>query len=315
MHRPHGLLCQFEGREHWPLRAANAHARGPIGQARAQRLLHLQAPRLVLLQPLRCVGGDQLGPVLLQKLQQALGHDFGGVLAALRQHVFAVQRGLQVTAAQGQRQLLLDVFGLPFFEQQHRCFTGAKRGQLFRHQGVGDVEHQDRQAAFAKGISQVKLLQSADQGVVQTALHNDPQVLLRAACKMFIQLVLGDEAARRRHALFGLALFMHESDGRMRQAHVVKARRVFEQVLFGDARRLIVARGKTAAHMARADAQLHDHRHVAGFAQLEALLHHVHHLRQIRPGVEQAHAGFERIGMGAFLDHTGAFAVVLAHHD
>ena len=35
--------------------------------------------------------------------------------------------------------------------------------------------------------------------------------------------------------------------------------------------------------------------------------------RQIGPRVEQHHAGLERVGVGALLDHAGAFAVVLAH--
>ena len=45
------------------------------------------------------------------------------------------------------------------------------------------------------------------------------------------------------------------------------------------------------------------------------MLDHVHHLAQIGTGVEQTQRAFECIGMRAFLNHRGAFAIVFAHHN
>ena len=67
--------------------------------------------------------------------------------------------------------------------------------------------------------------------------------------------------------------------------------------------------------MAGTNAQLHDDGHVAGFAQLKALLDHIHHLPEFGSRVEQAHAGLERVGVRALLDHACAFAVVFTHND
>jgi hypothetical protein len=76
----------------------------------------------------------------------------------------------------------------------------------------------------------------------------------------------------------------------------------------------VVARREAAAHMAGADAQLHQRGHVAGFAQAKAVLDQVHHAAQVGARVQQNHAGLECVGMRALLDHAGTLAVVLAHH-
>jgi hypothetical protein len=76
----------------------------------------------------------------------------------------------------------------------------------------------------------------------------------------------------------------------------------------------VVARREAAAHMAGADAQLHQRGHVAGLAECEAVLDQVHHPAQVGARVQQNHAGLQRVGVRALLDHAGAFAVVLAHH-
>jgi hypothetical protein len=46
----------------------------------------------------------------------------------------------------------------------------------------------------------------------------------------------------------------------------------------------------------------------------EAVLDQVHHPAQVGARVQQDHAGLQRVGVRALLDHTGALAVVLAHH-
>ena len=45
------------------------------------------------------------------------------------------------------------------------------------------------------------------------------------------------------------------------------------------------------------------------------MLDEPHHRRKVGPRIEQQQRGFERIGVGAFLDHAGALAVVLADDD
>ena len=67
-------------------------------------------------------------------------------------------------------------------------------------------------------------------------------------------------------------------------------------------------------HVAGADPQLEHDRGVGGFRELEAFLHHLHDLRQVRPGVEQPHLRLHREGMAALLDDRGALAVVLPQH-
>ena len=67
--------------------------------------------------------------------------------------------------------------------------------------------------------------------------------------------------------------------------------------------------------MARANAQFHHDGHVGGLRQSETLLDHVDHLTQLGPGVKQAHARLQGIGMRAFLNDAGTLAVIFAHHN
>ena len=130
-----------------------------------------------------------------------------------------------------------------------------------------------------------------------------------------VELLLHDVLARGRNALLALELFLAEGHRRMRELHVVEAGRVLHQRAGRDRRRQVVLGLEAAAHMAGADAQLQDAGHVRRLRKAEAFLHHAHHHAQVGPRIEQAHAGLQRIGVGALLDHRGAFAVVLAHHD
>ena len=61
-----------------------------------------------------------------------------------------------------------------------------KADDLLGHQRVGDVEHQDRNLAAAEGVGQAELLQRADQRVVQAALHDQPEVAVRAG-EVFVE--------------------------------------------------------------------------------------------------------------------------------
>ena len=264
VHRADVLLRQLEGREHGPLGAADAHARRPRGQRFAQFLHHGGAAVLVALQPGANRRWRVRGQVALQKLRQTTRHHLGRVLAGRRQHVLAVQRRLDVAAAQQSGQLLLDVLGLPFFHHQHGAFADAKVFQLDWHQRVGDVEHQQRNIRLAKRIGHAELLQRANQRVVQATLHHDAHIAVLAV-KVFIEPMLGDVAPRRRNALVALELFMAKGHGRVREAPVVKRGRFVHQRMLGDGGRQVVFGHEAAAHMAGADAQLQHGGHVGRF--------------------------------------------------
>jgi hypothetical protein len=139
----------------------------------------------------------------------------------------------------------------------------------------------------------------------------------RSSCfprQQFVEAVLDDVAARRRNAVLVLQLLMPEGDGRVRQPRIVKGGRLHHQRARGDGGRTVVARPEAATHMAGADAQFHQCGHVARFTERKAMLDQVHHAAEIGARVQQNHAGLERVGMRAFLDHAGPLAIVLAHH-
>jgi hypothetical protein len=261
---------------------------------------------------------DRASPVfdvLRGEFADAARQHLDAVLAGRGQHVLAVQRRLDVAPAQQGGDLLLDVFGLAFFHHQHRALADAEVGHLLGHQRVGHVEHEDRDVGFAERIGQALLLQAADQRVVEPALHHDAQVGVAPTRYQFVEAVRHDVAPRGRNALVALELFVAEGDGRVREPHVIEARGLGHQRAGGDGGRNVVLALEAAAHVAGADAQLHEAGHVRGFGKAKAFFHHAHHHAQVGPRIEQAHAGLERVGMRALLDHAGAFAVVLAHHD
>ena len=132
-----------------------------------------------------------------------------------------MQGGGHVAAAQQGGNFLLDVLGLAFFHHQHAAFANAEVGNLVRHQGAGDVEHQQRNFGFAKRIGQAELLQRANQRVVQTALHDDAEVRVLAV-KVFVQSMRFDVGAGGRNALLVLELFVAKGDGRVGESAVVK---------------------------------------------------------------------------------------------
>ena len=92
-----------------------------------------------------------------------------------------MQPGLDVAPAQQRGDLLLDVLGLAFLDDQHRALAGAEIGDLLGHQRVGHVEHSSGMSRVAEGVGQAELLQRAHQRVVQAALHDDAQV--RVPCR------------------------------------------------------------------------------------------------------------------------------------
>ena len=200
-----------------------------------------------------------------RKACQARGDGFDVVLTGPWQNVFAVQRCVHTRAAQLGSDILFDVLGRAFFHHQHTTLALAKFNHLGRHQGVGDVQHQNRNIAVAKGIGQTELLQAAHEGVVQTPLHDQADILVGLASHVFIQAMAHDVVTRSWNPFFQLALFMAKGNRWMRQAHVIKLGGFCHQVL-GGYRWCSVGFGhKTAAHMASAYAQLQDGRHIGSF--------------------------------------------------
>ena len=108
---------------------------------------------------------------------------------------------------------------------------------------------------------------------------------------------------------------MHEQRRRMREPGIFETRRAGDAVAPGERRALVVLGRELAGDVAGADAQLHHDRRVARLRQLEALLHHADDGGQVGPRIEQPHRRFQRVGVGALLDHARAFAVVLAEDD
>ena len=83
----------------------------------------------------------------------------------------------------------------------------------------------------------------------------------------------------------------------------------------GHCRGQVLLGGERSPHVAGADAQLHHHRGVRFFRQLEAALDHLDDGGKVRPRVEQPHQRLEREGVASLLRHHAALAVVLAEHD
>ena len=120
---------------------------------------------------------------------------------------------------------------------------------------------------------------------------------------------------RRRQALLDLAPLLREDHRRMRELAVVEARRSGDAVLARMDGAPIGLGGELTGDVTGAHPQLHHHRRVARLRELEALLHHAHHGRQIGTRVDQPDRGFHRVGIRALLDDARAFAVVLAQDD
>ena len=172
-----------------------------------------------------------------------------------------------------------------------------------------DVQHQGRDLAV-----DLEAVEAAHQHVGDAALHDDAEVGTLAG-QEFVQAVLDDEALGGGLAHLDLDLLVRVGRRRVRDAVVIVRGRLGETMVARDRRRLVVRGHELARDVAGADAQFHHHRRIGRLGELERLLGAAHDGRQRRPRVDQPHRGFQRIGMGAFLDHRGALAVILADHD
>jgi hypothetical protein len=150
VHAPDLLLRQLQRREHRPLGAADAKPRRTRRQ-RADPFRDGVTALRVAGQP--GPGGRQVDrrQVVLAEAHQALGDHLDGVLARRGQQILAVHRRGHVELAQCLGDVLLDVLGVAFLDDEHRVLADAERADLAGHQRVGDVEHQDRNLALAEG--------------------------------------------------------------------------------------------------------------------------------------------------------------------
>ena len=200
--------------------------------------------------------------VLRDECPDAFEHYPAGVFAAHGQHVFAVDLGVQTRFVQDAVDVLLDEVGLAFFHHQQAAFARAKALELIVHQGVGDVQHIQRNVGLAEVVGQAQQLQRTHHAVVQATLQHDAKVL-HVLRKEFVELVFLNELDRCGPAFVGFFLFVQIAGGRQNDA-VDVALGVFDGVFEREARPHVIACGKAAMHMAGADAQLQHHRRVAG---------------------------------------------------
>ena len=181
-----------------------------------------------------CVGGhgrmrlQRFGAVAAQEFAQALAHDLGGVLAGHGQHVLARELRGDAGLAQHRVQVLLDVVGLAFLEQQHGALVAAEVDDLVLDDGVGHVHDVQRDAAVAEVVGQAQQLQRADDAVVQAALQDQADVGL-VAVEMLVELVFLDIADGGGPAVLDLFLLVQEGRGRQHDAAGV-ARRAFQRL-------------------------------------------------------------------------------------
>ncbi len=245
---------------------------------------------------------------------QAREQHVGRIFARLGQHPLAEHPGLDVGAAQFGIDSLLHIVGIALLDDEHRALAGAEVAQLLRHQRIGDVEAIDRDARTAEQVGEPQPFERARDAIVEPAERDDAD-LGEVARKELVEFLGADEFLRRRLALLDLELFVQERDRRVGEPRVVEFGRAGQAVDAGEFGAPVVLGLELAGDVAGADAQFEHHRRVARLGELEPLLDHAHDRRQIRPRIEQPYRGLHRIGVGALLDDTRAFAVILAEDD
>ena len=146
---------------------------GPFGATRAKRrwarvhLGHRFADRQLVAR-LNCGHrcGQQVRRVLRDECPDAFEHHPAGVFAAHGQHVFAVDLGVQTRFVQDAVDVLLDEVGLAFFHHQQAALAGAKAFEFIVDQGVGDVQHIQRNVGLAEIVGQAQQLKCTHHTVV-----------------------------------------------------------------------------------------------------------------------------------------------------
>ena len=208
---------------------------------------------------------------------------------------------------------LFDELRLAFLHDQQRLLALGEAAHFLRHQGIGDVQHQDGNAAGAVEIRQAQFRQRPQQGVAQAALHDDAQ-RVRCPFQNLVELGFADEIDSGRPALLHLAPLL-QIGGRGQDDPLLIAHRAPQGILQGEGRRAVALGAEVAVHVAGADAQHQHHRRVAGLRKLEPPLHHAHDGGQLGARVQQPDLRLHGEGVAALLHDAGAFAVILPDDD
>jgi hypothetical protein len=179
MQRAHRLLRQLDGREHRPLRAADAKARRAGGQRRGQAFRHLGA---ALRLPSSQACTDAVSNCGSTWFSQAARP------AAITSTVYSPPmgsrslpcRGVWMSRRRSSVAISCSMYsGWPFFQHQHGALADAEVAIWSGTSGLGHVEHQRRDVRVAKRIGQAELLQRAHQRVVRPPCTIRP----RSSCR------------------------------------------------------------------------------------------------------------------------------------
>jgi hypothetical protein len=289
VHRADFLLRQLERREHRPLGAADAEARRAARQGAVELRSHGGAA-------LRgCRPARRCARVVSPARWLGSGRPAAPASTSTVYSPAAGSRSLPCTGVCRSR-------GAAPATGPSRCTPGwpssststarrpAQKSPPARHQRVGDVQHQQRDALSPNASARPSCCSARTSAVVQPALHDDAQVGVLASRNQLVQAVLGDVAPRGRDALLDLELFVAEGHRRVRQPHVVEAGRLVDQLrAWKSAARLVVLRLESCrAHGRRGCAVPSPPACSLASTEREGVLDHVDHHRQVGPRVEQA---------------------------
>ncbi len=293
---PELALHQLDGAENRPFRATGAEIRRPGGKiAECGRRLRLAREQALGARGDR-IGVDARGPRLGDEAGKRVEQHLGGIFARARQRALAEHARRHVGAAQLHVDRLLDIIGTSLLDHEHGALSRAELAQLLGHERKRDVEHVDRYAARAVEIGEIESLERAQHPVGEPSEDDDAD-LGKVTRDHLVELARADEPLRGGKPLLDLAPLLRKDDGRMRQPAIVKARRTAEAVLAGKRGAAIGFGLELAGDVAGADAQLHHHRRMARFGQLETFLDHAHDRRQIRARIDEPDRGLHGIGV------------------
>ena len=114
-----------------------------------------------------------------------------------------------ISLAKDRVDVLLDVIRLALFEEQECALIFGELFNFVGDDGVGNVEHIDRNFRIAINICKTKKLETTHDGVVQPTLRDDAKVFLSVG-NHFVDFSILDELDRGWHTLIDLLLLVHK---------------------------------------------------------------------------------------------------------
>ncbi len=306
------LFHELHRREDRPLRTADAKPRRSRRHDFRERLYLVAGEHRLRVRRRRSVA-EQFARVRLEEATQSVGEDVGRIFAAAWQDVLAGDARVQVAPMQDGRDRLLDEFGLPLLDHEHRALASAEGRELVVDQRVGDVHDVERHGCLAVDVREAQPLQRAHGAVVHAAEHHETDVAFSGA-EGLVESVALDEIDSRWPALFQLLLLVGIGS-RWQHDAVDVALCVLQRVARGKGRAHVVLTDEAAVHVAGPNADLQHHRCIRRFRQIETVLDRLHDRRQVRPWIEQPHLRLHREGVASLLHDRGAFAIVFAEND